>query len=135
MENRKDVESILWTLFGKEFVSLTFRNVIQEKDFQRKTYYIIGNDYEAEIGVEKSSGEVYSLLENDIVFINSSLTELIDFIDTFSRKIDFNKEYVEATRKKDTRELSKQFKSMDKKAMEKGTWWSFILEQTEDGIL
>ena len=135
MENVQELENKLQNLLGQEFISLTFRKKIREKDFQREIYYIIGNDYEAEVGIKKSNGEVYSLSETDIVFINSSLTMLIDFIDAFSRKIDFYEEYNEVKRQTDTKELSNQFESIDKNAMKEGAWWRFILEQTEDGIL
>ena len=60
---------------------------------------------------------------------------LIDFIDAFSRKIDFYEEYNEDKRQKDTKELSNKFESIDKNAMREGAWWKFILEQTEYGIL
>ena len=135
MENVQALENKLQNLLGQEFISLTFRKEITEKDFQRGIYYIIGNDYEAEVGIKKSNGEVYSLSETDVVFINSSLTMLIDFIDAFSRKIDFYEEYNEEKRQTDTKELSNQFESIDKNAMKEGAWWKFILEQTENGIL
>lgn len=60
---------------------------------------------------------------------------LIDFIDTFSQIIDFDEDFVESKRKKETKEVSKLFKAMDKKAMKNGAWWALILEQTKDGLL
>ena len=135
MVSIQELEKTLQKLSEKEFVSLTFNKAIKEKCLQNKTFYIIGNDYEAAIGINKLNGEVYSLAENDLVFINSSLTMLIDFIGTFLQKIDFDEDYIESKRKKDVKEMVKQLKAMDKKAMREGTWWSLILEQTEDGLL
>ena len=60
MENVQELENKLQNLLGQEFISLTFRKDITEKDFQREIYYIIGNDYEAEVGIKKSNGEVYN---------------------------------------------------------------------------
>ena len=135
MKSIQELETGLRELSGKTFVSLSFYDKVKEQDFQDEAYYMIGNDYEAEIGVKKSNGEVYSLLEDDIVFMNSSLTMLIHFMEIFSKIIDFDGDYVESKRKRDTREISRQFKTIDRKAVKEGAWWAFILEQTEDGLL
>ena len=64
---------------------------------------------------EEKTVKVCSALKKRTAFdgMNSSLTMLIDFIDAFSRKIDFYGEYNEVKRQKDTAVFGDKTKNQD----------------------
>jgi len=132
---KEDLEKQLSSIENLKFVGLEFRSDVVEKKYHNCLFYIVGNDYENEIGVEKSNFEVFSLSDEDFVFINSSLVQLINCINVLTQTIDLEKNYVEKTRCQQVKEVKREFRKMDKKSLSKGCWWSYILEEVKDGLL
>jgi hypothetical protein len=63
-----------------EFIGLKFIHDFKKEYKNQNIFYIIGNDYEAKIGIKEEDREVFSISEEEIVFMNSSLENLIDCI-------------------------------------------------------
>ena len=79
-----EIEKIIKNFLDFSFIGLSFKlPVYTEGDF-----YIIGVDYEDKIGVSHSNHSVYSLSES-ILFINSSLNQLIDCLLFYNKKLKF----------------------------------------------
>jgi len=129
---RKEVLSSL----DIEFIGIKFQSDIIEKECHNHIFYIIGNDYEDEVGIRKDDYSVYSLSEEDSVFMNSSFNQLIKCIEIFTEIIDFSKDYSDdKERVSQVKEIRKRFKETDRMSLKNGAWWTYILEQSEDGIL
>ena len=121
-----------------KFIGLSFNEDIISKEVNGEMFYIIGNDYEDLLGIRKLDLNVFSISDNDMVFINSSLEQLIDCINCFINSIiDLDEDdFDEEKRTKEVRMVSKKIKNIDKKALlDENYWWSLILEQVEDGLL
>ena len=48
----ENFKSLLGENNNMKFVGIKFNKIIHEKIFENKKYYIIGNDYENEIGIK-----------------------------------------------------------------------------------
>jgi hypothetical protein len=131
----EDFKKQLLPIINIEFIGLKFSSNIYEKEYHNNSFYIIGNDYENEIGINKTNLEVFSLSKNDCIFINSSLTNLINCINFFMQKIDFREDYNEKERYQAIKEIKKEFVKIDNKVLDENCWWSFIIEETKDGLL
>jgi hypothetical protein len=131
----EELKKQLLSIVDINFAGLRFKSHIFEKEYHNDIFYIIGNDYENEIGIKKSNGEIFSLSKDDIVFINSSLSQLINCINLFVLKINFEESYVEDKRHKEMKGIKEEFEKIDKKALNEDCWWSYIIEETEDGLL
>ena len=71
--NILEIEKTIENSLGLTFIGVSFKLPIYiENDF-----YIIGGDYEDKIGINSKNDFVYSLSDT-ILFINSSLKQLID---------------------------------------------------------
>jgi hypothetical protein len=131
------IQKLLSTVSDLKFIGLAFNQNIVQKKYNEDIFYIIGNDYEDVLGIKQSNLSVFSISENEKVFINSSFEQLIDCIYYFNQIIDLLEEdYSEKKRKKEVNTVSKRIKEIDKDALtEDDSWWSLILEQVEDGLL
>jgi hypothetical protein len=121
-----------------KFIGIKFDENIELKLLQKINYYIIGNDYEDEIGINEQTSEIYILLHEGInkIFVNSSLEKFIECIKCFILKLNLDEDYYEENkRKKVTKEIENEIKTIDKKALIKNNWWKLILEQVRDGLL
>jgi hypothetical protein len=125
-----EIEKIIKNFLDLSFIGLSFKlPVYTEGDF-----YIIGVDYEDKIGVNHSNHSVYSLSESTL-FINSSLNQLIDCLLFFTKKFDFQEEYSDTLRLEKLKTIKSHFLKIDTPCLDQNTWWSYILEQVEEGIL
>lgn len=122
---------------GLEFISLRFALSIVEKEYNGIVYYVIGSDYEDEIGISTATLEVYSISGVSKVFINSSLQQLKLSIIAFNSNIQLEDEgFNEKKRRKEAKLVTKELRKIDEKALKNHScWWSYILEQTMDGLL
>lgn len=128
---RKEVLSSL----DIQFIGIKFKFELKEKEYHNDIFYIVGNDYENEIGVKKNDYSVYSLSEKDYIFMNSSFNQLIECIKNFTKIIDFSKIYDDEERIEQVDEIREKFEEIDNASLKDGAWWTYILEQSEDGIL
>lgn len=118
-----------------EFIGLKFISDFQKLSKNENIFYIIGNDYEDKIGIKDDSKEVFSISDEEVTFINSSFENLIDCIIFFNETIDLNEVYNENKRRKSVEIISIKFQKIDKYALQENSWWSYILEQVEEGSL
>ena len=125
-----EIEKIIRNFLDLSFIGFSFKlPVYTEGDF-----YIIGVDYEDKIGVNHSNRSVYSLSESTL-FINSSLNQLIDCLLFFTKNFDFQEEYSDTLRLEKLKTIKRHFFKIDAPCLDQNTWWSYILEQVEEGIL
>ena len=123
-----EIEKIIKNFLDLSFIGLSFKlPVYTEGDF-----YIIGVDYEDKIGVSHSDHFVYSLSESTL-FINSSLNQLIDCLLFFTKNFDFQEEYSDTLRLEKLKTIKRHFLKIDTPCLDQNTWWSYILEQVEEG--
>ena len=128
--NILEIEKTIENSLGLTFIGVSFKLPIYiENDF-----YIIGVDYEDKIGINSKNDFVYSLSDT-ILFINSSLKQLIDCLLFFKETFNFEKEYTNTLRFEKIKVIRNHFLKIDKQCLSENTWWSYILEQVEDGIL
>ena len=91
--NILEIEKTIKNSLGLTFIGVSFKLPIYiENDF-----YIIGVDYEDKIGINSKNDFVYSLSDT-ILFINSSLKQLIDCLLFFKETFNFEKEYTDTLR-------------------------------------
>lgn len=97
----------------------------------------IGADYESALLVDVRTGAVYSEDEDGaLLFVNSSLEKLLQCIESVRKEIDFDEKSVdEKKRLAAMKAIRKEFQAIDREARRDDGWWSFVLEQLEDGIL
>ena len=125
-----EIEKIIKNFLNFSFIGLSFKlPVYTEGDF-----YIIGVDYEDKIGVSHNNHSVYSLSESTL-FINSSLNQLIDCLLFFTKNFDFQEKYSDTLRSEKLKTIKSHFLKIDTPCLDQNTWWSYILEQVEEGIL
>lgn len=128
--NILEIEKTIENSLDLTFIGVSFKLPIYiENDF-----YIIGVDYEDKIGINSKNDFVYSLSDT-ILFINSSLKQLIDYLLFFKETFNFEKEYTDTLRFEKIKVIRNHFLKIDKQCLSENTWWSYILEQVEDGIL
>jgi len=132
---KNEIEKQLLSVLHLEFVGLKFTSNISEEEYHNDNFYIIGKDYENKIGIKVTSLEVFSLSVNDYIFINSSLSQLINFLKFFTQTIDFNENYVDEKRYKEIKEIKEEFRKIDCRALNEDCWWPYIIEQSKDGLL
>jgi len=133
----EEIQKLLTTVSDLKFIGLSFNQTISQENYNGDVFYIVGNDDEAVIGINQSYLKVYSISDEDIVFMNSSFEKLIKCIYFFNENIDlFEEGFDEKKRKKEVKVVTKGIKEIDKEALiGEEFWWSLILEQTEDGLL
>ena len=119
----------------KDFLDLTFIGFCFELPIHiENDFYIIGLDYEDKVGISCKNNSVHSLSDS-ILFINSSLKQFIDCLLFFNETFSFEEEYSDALRSEKMKVIRNHFLKIDKECLFENTWWSYILEQVEDGIL
>ena len=119
----------------KDFLDLTFIGFCFELPIHiENDFYIIGFDYEDKVGINSKNNFVYSLSDTTL-FINSSLNQFIDCLLFFKETFSFEEEYSDVLRLKKMKIIRDHFIEIDKQCFSENTWWSYILEQVEDGIL
>ncbi len=99
-------------------------------------YKVVGYDYECLLVEDQETYELYSLSEqNEKTFVNSSLELLLEFIKIFEKNIKYQTDGNDEQRMLSINKVKHIFETSDAKAVIENCWWSFILEQVEDGIL
>lgn len=83
-----------------EPIGLSFDQAMVQKDFQGQTFLVIGKDYEDVAGIKKQDGSIYTISDEGLVFMNSSVQMLEAFIHIFNSEIDLEGDYDEVLRKK-----------------------------------
>ncbi|WP_314288473.1 immunity protein [Capnocytophaga sputigena] len=128
--NILEIEKTVKNFLDLTFIGFSFKLPIPiENDF-----YIIGFDYEDKVGINSKNNFVYSLSDTTL-FINSSLNQFIDCLLFFKETFSFEEEYSDVLRLKKMKIIREHFIEIDKQCFSENTWWSYILEQVEDGIL
>ncbi|WP_454986633.1 immunity protein [Capnocytophaga bilenii] len=128
--NILEIEKTVKNFLDLTFIGFSFKLPIHiENDF-----YIIGFDYEDKVGINSKNNFVYSLSDTTL-FINSSLNQFIDCLLFFKETFSFGEEYSDVLRLKKMKIIREHFIEIDKQCFSENTWWSYILEQVEDGIL
>jgi len=128
--NILEIEKTVKNFLDLTFIGFSFKLPIYiENDF-----YIIGFDYEDKVGINSKNNFVYSLSDTTL-FINSSLNQFIDCLLFFKETFSFEEEYSNVLRLKKMKIIRDHFIEIDKQCFSENTWWSYILEQVEDGIL
>ena len=128
--NILEIEKTVKNFLDLTFIGFSFKLPIHiENDF-----YIIGFDYEDKVGINSENNFVYSLSDTTL-FINSSLNQFIDCLLFFKETFSFEEEYSDVLRLKKMKIIRDHFIEIDKQCFSENTWWSYILEQVEDGIL
>ncbi|MDR3058480.1 MAG: SUKH-4 family immunity protein [Prevotella sp.] len=133
-----DISALLTNVLSSldvQFIGIKFKSNIIEKEFHDDKFYIIGNDYEDEIGVKKEDFSVYSLSKQNYIFMNSSFKQLIECIKTFTNILDFDEDYDDDIRQEEIKEIVEKFNTIDNQCLKNGAWWTYIIEQSQEGIL
>lgn len=119
----------------KKFIGVSFYPSIGKATYGGEDFYIVGCDYEDKIGVRDIDLSVFVLSDSGKVFVNTSLEKFLESIRCYTGIIDFDEAYDEKKRSKDVKAIRKGIKQIDPAALTSDTnWWSYILEQTEDGL-
>ena len=141
MENQsiQNIEKMLFENndLNTHFLGIRFNGKIEYKHINDENYYLIGNDYEYELGIKEDTFEVYTLLEDRNIFINKSLEKLIHCINVFFKIYgDIDNKTGEEEIITKVEEIIKEIKKIDNKAInDENNWWSLIIEQIINGEL
>jgi hypothetical protein len=102
----ENIASVLDKNSGINFIGIKLNKNIFIKSFENNNYYIVGNDYEDEIGINEKTLELYILSNNKKVYVNSSLDTFINCIKYFMEKINLSEDnYKENERHKVIKEI------------------------------
>lgn len=105
-----------------EPIGLSFDQAMVQKDFQGQTFLVIGKDYEDVAGIKKQDGSVYTISDEGLVFMNSSVQMLEAFIHIFNSEIDLDGDYDEVLRKKQLKKVAQAMKKTDRPALKESHW-------------
>ncbi|MDR2924598.1 MAG: SUKH-4 family immunity protein [Azoarcus sp.] len=131
----KNIRNILNENDNIEFLGIKLNKNISIRAFGNKNYYIIGNDYEDEIGINIETLELYTL-SNKTFYLNNSFDKFIKCVKYFMENLNLEEDYIEDERHKQIKEIQKGIQKIDETALSnENNWWSLIIEQADDGIL
>ncbi|EKY06733.1 hypothetical protein HMPREF9075_02265 [Capnocytophaga sp. oral taxon 332 str. F0381] len=130
-----EILNILHNNINLSFLGISFYDYTHEKIIDGRTFYIIGSDYEDELGINVETGNIYTISLEELTFVNSSLEQFIKCIKTVKRIVIFEEDFKEEKRHKQVEFLRNQFLKIDKECVSMNNWWYYILEQIEEGLL
>ncbi|TCS93245.1 SUKH-4 family immunity protein [Hazenella coriacea] len=121
------------------FISFYGNDQILELAYESKQIVSIGDDFGTKICIEPDSDQIISIdeqAEYPTRFVNSSITNLLQFMMIYKKKLPALKDATDEEACKIVDQINKEYKRIDSKAIEnEENWWSIILEQTELGLI
>lgn len=129
------ITNILQDNVNFSFLGISFNHCVSEKIINNEIFYIIGSDYEDELGINIETGNVYVISAEEPTFVNSSLEQFIKCIKEVRNIINFEEKFEEEKRLQEVYFLRNLFSQIDKECIGENNWWNYILEQIEDGLL
>lgn len=67
--------------------------------------------------------------------MNSSFCQLIESMRVFTNILNFEEDYEDNRREQQIKEIVEIFHDIDATCLENAGWWTYIIEQSKDGIL
>jgi hypothetical protein len=112
--------------------------LLQPLPIAHETYWIVGDDFGTKIGVGRKE-DVWSMdPENRLLrrFIGTSVPHFVLFLGLYEAQLGALKEAGDAKSARIVSGLRAQFNTSDPAALaNEESWWSVILEQTEQGLM
>jgi hypothetical protein len=102
-------------------------------------FLVIGDDYGTRLGMKEHTGEIEAIDINGTLptrFVNSSILTLLAFLEIYSKKQPELAQASDEEASKIAERMRDEMHSLDAKALDDPeSWWSVILEQTEQGLM